>query len=98
MPCIIELADPYGYAPRLLWSLVSDRIHPVGDTGKRSGREALPPLSLPQAVSPASLSPPGLLHPLDSPVGTAHARQSHAVDLTPDERSQPLGPYNDSRL
>ena len=58
----------------------------------------LPPLSLPQAVSPASLSPPGLQHPLDSPIGTAHAGQSHAVDLTPDERSQLLGPCNDSCL
>jgi len=58
----MELADPCGCVPRLLCSLVSDRIHPVGDHGKRSGREegrsqALPSLSLLQAMCPASLSP-----------------------------------------
>lgn len=62
MLCIMELADPCGCVPRLIRSLVSDRIHPVGDTGKRSGREeggsqAIPPLSLLQAMCPASLSP-----------------------------------------
>ena len=73
--CIMEWADHCRCVLRLSLFLVPGRIHPEEKGSEReSGRsQASPPLPLPQAASPASLSPPGLQLPLDSLSSSWHS-------------------------
>lgn len=84
--------------PTVQASVFSSSIHPVTDTGKswdqteKSGYFAV---SLPQAFLLLGSSFPWTAHPA---TGTAHTRQSPAVDLARDEQSPPLVSGNDTCL
>lgn len=94
----MELADSHECVPRLPCFLVGDRIHPVGETGKRwgtGGREksgCFPLLHGHTQCLLQGFSPPWLQLLLDahSRIGTVHTGLSHAVCLGPHQQCWPL--------